>query len=228
MSGIYLVNNYSTDIYWQKSALAIFVYFISILIVANFNLNIFSAKEYFGKKINFKLLLFVIIGSMALYLFNYLVVTVAKIYLFNSFNISNSNKNVDIISIFSIVILFPFFEEIYFRKYIAEILNKVKGFKFALLMSTFIFTLPHIYSENGLLGAFVGGLTLGFIYLKTSNFWFCFICHSFYNTLIFVISKYLDNIIFENYSIIIILSILMVLMYGIFINELNKRCEKFK
>lgn len=205
------------------------VYIISIFILNGFKLPIFNFKKD-SQQNNFRLLMFVIIGTIGLYLFNYLIPTVTKIVLFNDIKGNSSYESVSFISIIAIIIIYPFLEELFFRKLITEKLYIKKGFKFALILSATIFSLSHVFSDNGLLGAFLGGLTLGFIYLKTFNLLFCFICHALNNILILILSTRLDYLVFNNNSAIILftLFIVMILLYYIFIKGINNEFESVK
>jgi hypothetical protein len=88
-----------------------------------------------------------------------------------------------------------FLEEIYFRRIITQKLFNNKGFSKALWVSALIFSIAHIFSGNGLLRAFIGGIILGYIYLKTKNIWLSILTHLAVNLTIFFVSpKLTENI----------------------------------
>ena len=108
-----------------------------------------------------------------------------------------------------------FLEEIYFRRIITQKLFNNKGFSKALWVSALVFSIAHIFSDNGLFGAFIGGIILGYIYLKTKNIWLCILTHLAFNlTSFFVSPKLTENLAdfnsYQKISLIIILSFVLI------------------
>ncbi|GAA4943820.1 hypothetical protein GCM10023314_16070 [Algibacter agarivorans] len=110
--------------------------------------------------------------------------------------------------------LWAFFEEIYFRRIISQKLFNEKGFSKAIWVSALIFSIAHIFSENGLFGPFIGGIVLGYIYLKTRNIWLSILTHLAFNlTSFFVSPKLTENLAdFNSYQKI---SLLIILGFGL-------------
>ena len=226
--GTFFINDV-TQLFWLKFALTFFVYLVSIYIVNDFKVPFFDFKKNYSQN-NYKLLIVVVLGTLGLYLLSYLIPTVSNILFFNNIQNDNSFENISYVSFFAIIIIYPFLEELFFRKLIAKKIYDAKGLKPALFISAVIFSVSHIFTNYGLLGAFFGGLTLGFIYLKTFNFLFCFISHSLNNFLVIVMSEKLDYIVLNNNSGIVLftLFLLMLLFYAILITNLNTNDKRIK
>lgn len=79
-----------------------------------------------------------------------------------------------------------FLEEIYFRRIIAQKLFNSTGFSKAIWISALIFSISHIFSDIGLFAPFIGGIILGYIYLKTKNIWLSILTHLIYNLTTFL------------------------------------------
>ncbi|MFD1015757.1 CPBP family intramembrane glutamic endopeptidase [Winogradskyella rapida] len=115
------------------------------------------------------------------------------------------------------VISISIFEEILFRRVLAQKINNILGFKKAIWISALIFAIAHSYTDTGILSAFFAGAVFGYIYLKTKNIYLSIIAHLLYNLTTYFLTpifiKNYDGI--NKYSIIIsILVIGLILMYG--------------
>ncbi|WP_223552284.1 CPBP family intramembrane glutamic endopeptidase [Aestuariivivens sp. NBU2969] len=130
--------------------------------------------------------------------------------------------------------VWAFLEEIYFRRIISQKLFNEKGFSKAIWISALIFSFAHIFSENGLFGPFVGGIVLGYIYLKTRNIWLSFLTHLAFNLTSFFLSpKLTENIAnfnsYQKISLIIILGFgLIVAMFLIIRKQTNNKQPELK
>src|SRR5690606_6035890 len=102
-------------------------------------------------------------------------------------NISNSITNLPRFLI--MMVLTVFLEEMYYRRIIAQKIFNEKGFSKALWISALIFSFGHLLSGNALMSAFLGGLVLSYIFLKTKSLFLSFITHLIYNytALLFVV-----------------------------------------
>ncbi len=127
------------------------------------------------------------------------------------------NRTSEINRVFVVIISISIFEEILFRRILAQKLYNRLGLKRAVWISALIFGLVHIYTETGILNAFIGGAILAYIYLKTKNIYLSIITHLLYNIITYLSTPYFA----ENYATIneypIIFSVLFIgtaLIYG--------------
>lgn len=75
-----------------------------------------------------------------------------------------------------------YMEELLFRAYLYQNLAKWNSPRVAMIISSFLFCLPHIDQGSGaLIGTFILGLCFSMIYLKTKNLHIAAITHLFYN-----------------------------------------------
>lgn len=83
--------------------------------------------------------------------------------------------------LFYVCLIGPIFEEVLFRGVILRTLNRYNRF-FAIFASALIFGLFHLYLEQGA-HAFVLGLVLAYVSLKTDSLMTCILLHIFHNTI---------------------------------------------
>jgi membrane protease YdiL (CAAX protease family) len=94
---------------------------------------------------------------------------------------SGGSQNIALIIISSA--LFPAFtEEIFFRGILLTRLRNNYPEKKAILLSALLFGMMHLNPWQ-LLGAFLGGLFYGWIYLRFKNIWLCMFMHCYNNIL---------------------------------------------
>lgn len=91
----------------------------------------------------------------------------------------------DIYSFLAIAIAAPILEELLFRKIMLEGLEVNYGARKAILWSAILFAIFHMNPWQGI-GAFVIGIFLGWIYVKTRDIWLCIFVHFFNNALSFL------------------------------------------
>lgn len=91
-----------------------------------------------------------------------------------------------IASFLSVCILAPIIEEILIRGFILSGLKNNYGATVAILVSSVIFSLFH-FNMVQTLSAFICGLLLGLLYLKTNSILNCIIAHFGYNLIAFII-----------------------------------------
>jgi membrane protease YdiL (CAAX protease family) len=127
------------------------------------------------------------------------------------------NRTSEINRVFVVIISISIFEEILYRRILAQKLYNRLGLKRAVWISALIFSLAHIYTETGILNAFIGGAILAYIYLKTKNIYLSIIAHLLHNITTYLLTPYFA----ENYATIneypIIFSVLVIvsaLIYG--------------
>jgi len=134
-------------------------------------------------------------------------------------------KTSELNSVFVVLLSITLFEEILFRRILAQKIKNTLGFKKGIWISALIFAIAHIYTETGLLSAFIAGAIFAYIYLKTNNIYLSIIAHLFYNlTTYFLTPIFIANFDGINkYSIIVsIILIGLGFMYGM-IRILNKK-----
>jgi membrane protease YdiL (CAAX protease family) len=163
---------------------------------------------------------FSFLGVIGMILLNFSVPTIFNLIIHENIEVSpESVINISTIIIAMKIIFIPFVEELYFRKTIMEGLTNSYGYKNALLMSAFLFSLAHIFTSSGLLIVFLSGVFLGYIYNKTKNLYLVFFLHFFNNLVIFFISPkivmYLSRISFS-FSLYVLLGILAIGIFLIF------------
>ena len=85
------------------------------------------------------------------------------------------------------LLIFPFLEELIFRRSLLRLLLVNYSAKKAIILSSFGFALCHYFSNTALFYTFLGSLFFGYLYLKYRNIWICFIMHSLHNLLVIII-----------------------------------------
>lgn len=126
------------------------------------------------------------------------------------------------------VISISIFEEVLFRRILVQKINNVLGINNAIWISALIFAIAHIYTDTGILSAFVAGAVFAFIYIKTSNIYLSIIAHLLYNlTTYFLTPIFMDYINEINKYSITVPAILigLGLIFGM-IKILNKKTSR--
>lgn len=111
--------------------------------------------------------------------------------LFNIFGeIRVTEKNPDLLEILQLTVflfLAALSEELIFRGYLMKMGEKFVGKFWALVISSLVFALFHIFNPNltvvGVTEIFLAGLALGYTYFKTGNIWFVTVMHFAWNFL---------------------------------------------
>jgi len=203
------------------------------VIILTGGLYILSKQEKINKK-NFTIkplnssLLFISIAMGVLIVFNPLIVSIS---LFSQDQVNNivtsiADKPVDVFVFLNLVVFIPIFEELLFRGLILSGLKNSYNIIIALIISSVIFGLFHV----DILGAFIFGLWLGWIYLKTNNILLCVLVHSACNAISFIFRAFMNDFsasglfvrIGENFIII------SLLMFGASIGLLLMGYKKIK
>ena len=131
-------------------------------------------------------------------------------------------------ALLTVGILAPICEEFFFRGVLLQgLLNKGKSQIFALLFSSFIFSIAHLNPWQ-MVGAFILGTAIGWVYMKTKSLWNAILLHIINNFtvgLIYIIYK--TETVFElfnmNLLIIFVLSIVFIIFFGYFFITLNNK-----
>ncbi len=92
-------------------------------------------------------------------------------------------------SFIQVCVLAPFIEEILMRGVVLRGLKDTYGFPTALLISATFFALLH-FNMVQTLSAFVCGIVLGLLYIKTSSVFCCMLAHCGYNMISYIVMIY--------------------------------------
>ncbi|MCB2293131.1 CPBP family intramembrane metalloprotease [Clostridium algoriphilum] len=106
---------------------------------------------------------------------------------FNEFRVSS------IISIFSVMIVAPIYEEIIFRGILLRGMAKKINPNIAIVVSALLFAIVHINIPQGI-NAFFLGLVLGFIYLKSGSIYLSVFSHFVNNLMALSVSSFFSSI----------------------------------
>ena len=222
---ILLIGYYSaTEIttYWGNKIVN-----ITSTVVASLFLTGFSFKNLPKKvdlEIYYKYLFPISFGIIGLCLLNYFIP--ALVYKLMDWKFNNDIlKSITNLPRFLItMVLSVFLEELYYRRIIAQKILNEKGFRTSIWLSALAFCIGHFFSSTGLLSAFLGGLILGYIFLKTKSLILSFIAHLVYNyTTFFGALKLNENTnLWNSYLIISLIILIGLLMVAIMIYIINK------
>ena len=101
-------------------------------------------------------------------------------------------KNINVGTFFSICILAPIVEELFFRGVVERILLKLKTSPWVgIIASAMLFTMMHEFPYQAV-SAFIGGVIYGWVYYKTKSIYLTFSMHAV-NNIIFFIGFSLDD-----------------------------------
>lgn len=94
----------------------------------------------------------------------------------------NTMKLTPIATFIQACLVAPFTEEMLMRGYILHGLKNKYGVVIALFLSTFLFAVLHI-NIGQILSAFIGGIIIALLYLKTKSISCCILTHILYNSI---------------------------------------------
>jgi len=204
--GFYLISEIEIQDFWISHIAHLGVMLLAGITIIGLNNRKLPDK---GKAtFKFNQVLAIVIGIIGLLaVSNFIPVLTTKIA---GIEMENLIKSAEYNNIFFAIISISIFEEILFRRILAQTINNKVGFKKAVWISALIFSLGHIYSETGLLSAFLGGMVFAYLYLKTSNIFLSIGAHLSYN----LSTYFLTPIFLNNFKQIneypIILSFLII------------------
>jgi membrane protease YdiL (CAAX protease family) len=95
------------------------------------------------------------------------------------------------ITFFTLAILAPIVEEVFFRGFIQEQLQKITSSKAAIFVQALIFSLAHLEFKVIIPLTIIGAI-MGYIYHKTNSIYPTIIFHSINNSLAFLVLLYLN------------------------------------
>ncbi|WP_162846477.1 CPBP family intramembrane glutamic endopeptidase [Flavobacterium dankookense] len=220
MIGYYSATEITT--YWGNKIVN-----ITSIVLASLFLTGFSFKNLPKKvdlEIYYKYLFPISFGIIGLCLLNYFIP--ALVYKLMDWNFNNDIlKSITNLPRFLIMmVLSVFLEELYYRRIIAQKILNEKGFRKSIWLSALAFCIGHFFSSTGLLSAFLGGLVLGYIFLKTKSLMLSFIAHLIYNyTTYFGALKLNENTnLWNSYLIIYFIILIGLLMIAIMFYIIKK------
>lgn len=164
-------------------------------------------------QISFKNILIIVVLNI---LFSYGMIYVSQLVLYfipdlySVFTFSLATQSIGFVdSLLSVVILAPIVEELVFRGIIFNKINEYFSLTAAVLVSSFLFGISHEF--GGMFSAFIFGVCMVILYLKTSNILVPIFAH-FLNNLLSETIYYLDfnSILFSSDIVIFIVSILAI------------------
>lgn len=182
LSFSFLIEN--RDVYLGLAKSTVWVsFFLTLLIISRVECYNFSSLV---KKTRFRLVLSVSLLAFS-YSFTYPLLDFLNIvqntpsYL--SLGTSYSFKNIDVLMLITSLLLAPFLEEFFYRGYfLNELIKKINTF-YSLIISSVIFALFHMDSQNFII-YFIMGIQLGAIYLFFKNLTLNILFHFIFNLLI--------------------------------------------
>ena len=198
---IYLVANFNISMEWMYVAIIAYVLIKS---------RKYRAESNF-KKIKFKYVFLIVIVNV---FFSY-----GMLYLANLGNVLIW-KNIAIGSLIGTILISPIAEEIIFRGIILNRLKLVISAPIAILISSLCFGILHSYGS--IISAFVFGLCMCILYIKTNNILIPILAHIMNNFFAEAL-YYLDSggILFNNDLIMITITILAIVSLYLILNSLK-------
>jgi len=129
-----------------------------------------------------------------------------------------------------ILISISIFEEVLFRRVLAQNIKNTLGIRKGIWISAFIFAIAHIYSDTGILPSFIAGIVLAYIYFKTNSIYLSIFAHLFYNiTTYYLLAVFRDKdkleLIYNYQTIALLISFGIVLIVGM-TKILNKKASR--
>ena len=217
----YLINKLNivqVDSYW----IYIFIIFYFIFkLKSEFSSIKVDVLEVFSLNI-LKMILAVVILNIffsygMLYLSNYILDIVPSFNLFNSFLTG---------SLIATIFISPISEELIFRGVFLNRLQLIVPTVFAVLISSLLFAALH--SFGSIFSAFIFGICIAILYLKTDNIFVVIFAH-FLNNLFAEIIVVMDpnKILFTNSWVMMIMSILAVVSFVIILIFIIGQLKKF-
>jgi len=209
----YYFSSYLTNIWLSRITNVLSIIFAGLYLI-NFNPSLLPEKEKSTFKIQY--LLPIIIGIIGLILVsNFITLLIFNLMeweLYHQLRPSKSELPIYLILLF----VWVFLEEVYFRRVITQMIFNKKGLNKAIWISSLIFSVAHVLSENGLFMAFIGGVILGYIYLKTKNIWLSIATHLTVNLSNFLLAPKLTEYLTDfnsskKISLVIILGFGMII-----------------
>lgn len=100
-------------------------------------------------------------------------------------------------SLFSTLIISPFFEELFFRKFLLQKLLEKNNQKISILISSLCFAVIHIETPYNLIPTFIFGIISSIIFIKTNKIGFSILLHFLTNLIIQ--TSFILNVTFDSW-----------------------------
>ena len=138
-------------------------------------------------------------------------------------------KNINVGTFFSVCILAPIVEELFFRGVVERILLKLKTSPWVgIIASAMLFTMIHEFPYQAI-GAFIGGVIYGWVYYKTKSIYLTFSMHAVNNIIAFI-GIFLDDGVGSSDAfppILYVFAGLSLLLFIFFIVKLSYKLKDF-
>lgn len=201
------------------------IYLLSIWILKKFKIVSFVDFKNSKFKIDWYFFSFSLVIAILLYCLNYIFIYIHSLIIYGIDNIIlRGYESVSANHIIFSIIIYPLIEELLFRDCILKILSKKNSKLKSLLISSFLFSIVHLFSMTGLYLSFFSGIIFGLVYLKTNSVLYSFIVHSLYNGIVLFFNDKL-NLFILNLNLnqqVIGLTLLLVLSSGLMVYSIKK------
>lgn len=227
--GVLYLNNYYISNSTINSFFVLAIYFLSITFLWNFKLDYLKNLELKIKRTLFK---YSLIIAFSLYCLNYFFTYMHSLVLDGIDNIIlRGYEYVSLEQIIFSILVYPLVEELLFRGSILNILSKRVGNFNAILISSLLFAIAHIFSTSSVLLSFFSGIIFGYVYLKTQHVVYSYMVHLMYNAFVLYFNDKLNLFILNldlNKQImgLIILSVLSTVLLNFSLKKINLIEEK--
>ena len=138
-------------------------------------------------------------------------------------------KNINVGTFFSVCILAPIVEELFFRGVVERILLKLKTSPWVgIIASAMLFAMTHEFPYQAI-SAFIGGVIYGWVYYKTKSIYLTFIMHAVNNIIVFI-GFFLDDGVGGSDAfppILYVFAGLSLLLFIFFIVKLSYKLKDF-
>ena len=211
--------------FWLQELNIVFIYLIGCLVLLEFNFKNFPKRNnyYF----NSAFILPIFIGIIGYYIINCFV----PILLFKLLNIEieiEKKSFIEITKFIPLMLIGVIIEELFFRRIISQMILNINGYPKALWISAFLFAISHLFTTSGFLSVFLGGVFLGYIYLKSQNIYVVMFAHISNNLLIYFLSNKIveNNVQYNSYPKLLLLCLIGVFLLVIMVYLINKQLIK--
>lgn len=211
--------------FWLQELNVIFLYLIGCSILLEFNFKNIPKRNNHYFNSNFILPIF--IGIIGYYIINCFV-PILFIKLLNLETELEKHSFIEITKFIPLMLIGVIIEEIFFRRIMSQMILNISGYSKALWISSFLFAISHLFTSSGFLSVFLGGIFLGYIYLKTESIYAVMFAHLSNNLLIYFLSNKIveNNIQYNSYLKLLLLCLIGVVLLLIMIYLINKQHMK--
>lgn len=235
---VFIVLSFFVFILLNFTGIRIEVYWIYFAVILYFIFKLRDSGQEFRhdfvnifEKASFKSILLIVAANIffsygMLYVANYLI-SIPQVNQLLSFNFVSKTSLVIVGGYFAKLVISPISEELIFRGVIFNKLRQIVPLIFAVLISSLVFGSFHSYGS--VFSAFVFGICMCILYLKTENILVPILAH-FLNNLFAEIIFALDynSLLFNNTMIMSFVSVLAILSFVYLISFIFKELNNIK